>query len=452
MKLKCLFKRPTFRSSVILIAAGTALAYQPANARNDGAWTLPYYTQSSNAGAALFTVINTSATSGSNAIAGAAAGAGSIGVFGRVTSSDATSYPIYGINGSMTAGSQNIGYLGGIYSGTAGVSFTPIPSPNPGGITSQGAFGSAVDSTAYGVYGQNTAGTGSTGSAVGVYGISTNTGFTGGVGVNGVSNSSTLGVGVYGISNSTTTGYGVYGQSSSTNTSGGAGGGIVGVSGGSAYAGIFFGPVTIANNNTQAGTLKVAGATTLSNLTVTGFLNVTGSVSASVKAFKIDHPLDPAHKYLVHSCIESSEMMNLYRGTAILNSDGKATVTMPAWFDALNTDFSYQLTCVGGYAPVFVSKEVEHNQFEVAGGNPGMKVCWQVTGTRQDAYAKAHPMKVEQDKAKNEQGKYLDPADYGKSKTAQIGYIAPITLLAPHLPKPQTASNPFPHQSRKSTP
>lgn len=74
-----------------------------------------------------------------------------------------------------------------------------------------------------------------------------------------------------------------------------------------------------------------------------------------------------------------------------------------------------------------------------------MKVCWQVTGTRQDAYAKAHPLKVEEDKAKNEQGKYLDPADYGKPKTAQIGY-SPMPPPPP-LMKPQTVSKAAAHRS-----
>ena len=59
--------------------------------------------------------------------------------------------------------------------------------------------------------------------------------------------------------------------------------------------------------------------------------------------FKIDHPLDPTHKYLVHSCVESSEMLNTYSGNITLDSDGKATVQMPDWFEAENGDFRYQL-------------------------------------------------------------------------------------------------------------
>ena len=386
-KLRSLLKRPTLRSVVTLIVAGTAMAYQPASARDGSTWTLPYNGTLSSVNTNLFTIINNGTGSNSNAIAGVTAGASSYAIYGKTTSTDVASYPVYGINGGMTAGSQNVGYLAGKYAGIAGVSFSA--NPNSDSTTACGAFGSATDTSAYGVYGQNNATTGTTGSAVGVYGIS----------------KATIG------------GIGVLGQASST-TSGSPGTGIYGQGGANNYAGYFNGAVY-----------------------VTGNFSVTGT-----KSFKIDHPLDPAHKYLVHSCIESDQMMNLYRGAVILNSDGKATVIMPSWFSALNTDFNYQLTCVGGYAPVFVSKEIAHNRFELAGGKPGLKVCWEVTGTRQDAYAKAHPMQVEQTKDKADQGKYLDPADYGKPKTAQIGYVA--MPLPPKSPKSVAVANASAHRTR----
>lgn len=42
-----------------------------------------------------------------------------------------------------------------------------------------------------------------------------------------------------------------------------------------------------------------------------------------------------------------------------------------------------------------------------------VKVSWQVTGVRQDAYAKAHPLVVEQDKPVAERGYYLHPELFG---------------------------------------
>ena len=116
-------------------------------------------------------------------------------------------------------------------------------------------------------------------------------------------------------------------------------------------------------------------------------------------------------------------MMNIYRGNVMLDSDGKATVEMPAWFQAENAEFSYQLTPIRDAAPnLHIAQEVKHNEFDIAGGKPGLKVSWIVTGIRQDAYAKAHPFQVEQDKTGREKGKYLDPVDWGKSKSLGIDY------------------------------
>jgi trimeric autotransporter adhesin len=44
-------------------------------------------------------------------------------------------------------------------------------------------------------------------------------------------------------------------------------------------------------------------------------------------------------------------MMNICNGNVITDGSGTAVVTMPAWFEALNTDFSYQLTVIGHFAP-----------------------------------------------------------------------------------------------------
>ncbi len=63
----------------------------------------------------------------------------------------------------------------------------------------------------------------------------------------------------------------------------------------------------------------------------TGDVNVSHQIFASVKDFKIDHPLDPANKYLLHSSVESSEMMNIYTGNVVLDGSGQATIELPDW-------------------------------------------------------------------------------------------------------------------------
>lgn len=76
-------------------------------------------------------------------------------------------------------------------------------------------------------------------------------------------------------------------------------------------------------------------------------LTVDGRLTKAAGSFKIDHPLDPANKYLLHSFVESPDMMNIYNGEVALDGLGKATVELPAWFEALNQDFRYQLTAIG---------------------------------------------------------------------------------------------------------
>jgi hypothetical protein len=151
-----------------------------------------------------------------------------------------------------------------------------------------------------------------------------------------------------------------------------------------------------------------------------GRVRVAGFLSKAAGAFKIDHPLDPENKTLSHSFVESPDMMNIYNGIVTLGKDGSAEVTLPDWFEALNREFRYQLTCIGGFAPVYVAKKVDGNRFKIAGGNPGMEVSWQLTGVRKDAYAEAHRIQVEEMKPIAERGSYLHPEAFGKASKKSV--------------------------------
>ncbi len=144
-----------------------------------------------------------------------------------------------------------------------------------------------------------------------------------------------------------------------------------------------------------------------------GDVEVLGTLSKSSGSFKIDDPLDPANKYLYHSFVESPDMKNIYDGNVVTDGSGTATVTMPAWFEALNTDFRYQLTTIGQPAQAWIASEIANGSFTVKTSKPGVKVSWQVTGIRQDAWAKAHRIPVEVDKAQRDQGHYLHPELFG---------------------------------------
>ena len=75
---------------------------------------------------------------------------------------------------------------------------------------------------------------------------------------------------------------------------------------------------------------------------------------------------------------------------------GEATVVLPDYFEALNEDFRYQLTCVGGFANVYIADKVNNNQFKIAGGAKDLEVSWQVTGVRHDKQALEHMPAIEE--------------------------------------------------------
>ncbi len=291
-----------------------------------------------------------------------------------------------------------------------------------------GPIGSLATSTSPAVTGSDNSSQGS----VGVSGTSTNgfgvvaTGITGLLGTGegedgiGVSASGNLGVyangnaaGVYGVSTNST---GVIGAS--TNYIGVYGsGGATGVTGVSSS-----GPGVVAQSAT-AWALDAYGTSTATGVLAgsasgwaawfNGNVDVDGNLSKAGGSFKIDHPLDPANKYLYHSFVESPDMMNIYNGNVITDAQGDAVVPLPEWFETLNRDFRYQLTVIGQFAQAIVASEIADGRFSVKTDKPDVKVSWQVTGIRQDAWANAHRIPVEQEKPEVERGSYLHPELYG---------------------------------------
>jgi len=250
--------------------------------------------------------------------------------------------------------------------------------------TGSGVFGHSA--SGFGIYGR-------TFSSSGYAGYFDNTG--GGTGINarggtGVYGESPVaaGNGIVGVANGGSAAYGVWGQSSS------------------GYAGVFSGNVS-----------------------------VLGTLYKSSGSFKIDHPLDPANKYLYHSFVESPDMKNIYDGVVEIDQYGEAIVMLPEWFGALNRDFRYQLTCIGGYAPVYIAEEITDNRFRISGGTPSLKVSWQITGIRQDKWANDHRIPVEEAKPSGEIGTYLHPQGFGQSDELRVDG-ARIKALKSRAPKP----------------
>jgi hypothetical protein len=276
-----------------------------------------------------------------------------------------------------------------------------------------GCFNGSSGSSSSGITGYSTAASGSTRGVVGAC-------------------NSPSGKGVHGLAKSTSgENFGVYGETASAD--GGAVYGRNTAIGNYGYiAGPAYGAYAVAASSNGTGIFgncsngsSAYGVWGRSNSGVAGYFSgkvqVTGRFDSPDKHFKIDHPLDPENMYLDHACVESSERKNVYDGTVVLDARGEAWVELPDWFEALNCDFRYQLTPIGAPGPnLYIARRIQDGCFAIAGGTPGMEVCWMVTGVRHDPYALAHPMQVEVEKPERERGSYLHPELYGMPETMSI--------------------------------
>lgn len=300
-----------------------------------------------------------------------------------------------GIFGYSTSGTAIRGVTNGATT-TFGGDFTQNTTGGTAIIADGGAVGGTYLTNGQGIatngyhgtfsYGKNTAGTGVIGVGNNQANILTFTSGGGGAftgNLNGVSgyaeNTSSSAYGVYGqYDGGVANGRGVYGWSY---PSAGWGYGVYGYGG---YYGVF----------------------------------ANGDMGASgVKTFLIDHPADPENKMLRHYSIESNEVLNVYRGNVVLDANGEAEITLPDYFQLINTNFSYNLTPIGGPANLYVLTEInEEGKFKVAGGQPNQKISWYVYAERNDPYLQQNPEKkqVVVEKEGDRKGKYFMPELYGQ--------------------------------------
>ncbi|WP_135455811.1 hypothetical protein [Mycobacterium sp. DL99] len=276
------------------------------------------------------------------------------------------------------------------------------------GVSGVSGLHVVADSTGSGVAGHSHSGTGVRGSSddqVGVRGVS-------------LSSDGTAGL-------TTGSGHGVSGVHFSTHP----GGGVSGLSViGNGVEGFTFADT---RRNPDVAAVRGQSANGFAGLFV-GRVRVTGFLSKSGGGFTVDHPADPANRYLSHSFVESPDMLNIYSGTVTTDRSGRARVKLPPYFEALNRDFRYQLTVVGTFSQAVVSEEITDNAFTIATDTGRVKVCWQVTGVRKDAWAEANRVTPERRKPDGERGKYLHPELFGPKAVAL--HPAPPARVAQVVP------------------
>jgi len=378
-------------------------------------------------------------------------GTGTLGLAWKVAPTNAnTVNAIVKRDSTGSFNANNITTSGTITSSTSNP-FAILATTSSGTGAAIEANNTATSGLAYGVYGTTAS---SDFNAVGVYGAATNslsTTYT--FGVEGRSNSQS-GIGVFGFGTNTSQSFenfiggiqvGVWGDNSADYSAA-----LLGTADhGSAIMGennsVTRATAVLVNNATSAWILQTYGNAGTCGIETFGDLACSGTITAGAKFSRIDHPLDPANKYLVHTAIDSPEMKTVYDGVTSLDSNGEAWVTLPAYVEALNGNFRYQLTAIGAPGPnLYVAEKISGNRFRIAGGKPGAEVSWQVTGIRSDAWTKAHPQEVEPEKPAEERGYYLHPEAFGQPHEKG--------LAALHNSQQKAGMQPHPHSVRTVLP
>jgi hypothetical protein len=346
-----------------------------------------------------------------NGVRGDTGNSSTAGVFGGNSASGGNGVLGQAFNGTGVRGISSTSF--GVFGSSA--TFTAVEARS---ITGFGVFGSSNTNT--GVHGESNTGTGVFGRTnqngqVGVWGFNAGGGVAvygdspDGTGVIGVSANS-LGAGVSGIN--TTDGIGATGQST-------AGLGV--------FANSNTGVAVLAQTTEGTGVMSFAGDGAAGEFI--GDVSVSGMLTKGGGSFKIDHPLDPANKMLSHSFVESPDMMNIYNGNISTDANGEATVVLPAYFAALNRDFRYQLTVIGQFAQAIVASEISDNRFQIRTDKPSVKVSWQVTGIRQDAWANKNRIPVEEPKPDRERGYYIHPELYEQPEERNVEWARRPELM-----------------------
>ncbi len=175
-----------------------------------------------------------------------------------------------------------------------------------------------------------------------------------------------------------------------------------------------------------------------------GNVDIQGNLSKTGGTFKIDHPLDPANQYLIHSFVESPDMLNIYNGNITTDGNGYATVELPTYFEAANKDFKYQLTVIGTFAQAIIAEKLSNNRFVIQTNQPNVEVSWQITGVRADPWAEANRIVPEVPKTGQAAGRYLYPSLY--DQPASKGMPKPTRSAEAYQrsisPQPDALTNP----------
>jgi hypothetical protein len=133
-------------------------------------------------------------------------------------------------------------------------------------------------------------------------------------------------------------------------------------------------------------------------------VTTSGTLTAATKHFRINHPLDPERRFLIHACLEGPENAIYYRGQGRLEG-GHARVELPDYFEALARPDGRTValtSCCEENEPISVlaASDVVNGAFNVRAAddrNPRQRFYWEVKAVRADV----EPLKTEEYKGED---------------------------------------------------
>jgi hypothetical protein len=133
-------------------------------------------------------------------------------------------------------------------------------------------------------------------------------------------------------------------------------------------------------------------------------VTTSGTLTAATKHFRINHPLDPERRFLIHACLEGPENAIYYRGQGRLEG-GHARVELPDYFEALARPDGRTViltSCCEENEPISVlaASGIVNGAFNVRAAddrNPRQPFYWEVKAVRADV----EPLETEEHKGED---------------------------------------------------
>ncbi|MDE2021236.1 MAG: hypothetical protein KGJ13_12950, partial [Patescibacteria group bacterium] len=127
-------------------------------------------------------------------------------------------------------------------------------------------------------------------------------------------------------------------------------------------------------------------------------IDSSGNIYGKTKNFRIDDPLDPEHRYLIHTSLEGPEAAVYYRGEGQLKNS-RVEITLPVYFEALTRKDgrTVLLTNIDGGDVLWIETQdgtqIRGGKFIVRSSNPdsSQKFNWEAKAVRADI----EPLKAE---------------------------------------------------------